>query len=131
MGHLTPQTIPLLCACLADPTDLTRYRARLALVRKRAASALGRETIEQIARCYRCQWDRAARAGYPATGERAGCWRDWIGPAQVETLPYAVDIYLDWSLREIVHDRPDWLQRWVADGNKVILGRIQRLDDAA
>ncbi|GIV82962.1 MAG: hypothetical protein KatS3mg051_2316 [Anaerolineae bacterium] len=48
----------------------------------------------------------------------------------METLPYAVDFYLNWSLKEIVHDRPDWLQRWAADGNKVILGRIHRLDHA-
>ncbi len=91
MGYLTPQTIPLFCACLVNPTDLTRYRARLALVRERAASALGRETIEQIARCYRCQWDRAARAGCPATGEGTGCWRDWVDPGQMETLSYAVE----------------------------------------
>lgn len=90
MGYLTPQTIPLFCACLVNPTDLTRYRARLALVRERAASALGRETIEQIARCYRCQ-DRAARAGCPATGEGTGCWRDWVDPGQMETLSYAVE----------------------------------------
>jgi len=131
MGHLTPQTIPLLCACLADPTDLTRYRARLALDRKHSASALGRETIEQMARCYRCQGGGAARAGCPATGQSAGCWREWVGPAQAETLPYAVDIYLDWSLKEIVHDRPDWLEGWAVDGNGKILSRVHRLDDAA
>jgi len=44
MGRFSPRAIPLLCACLSDPVDLTRYRARQALNQEHTASVLDRET---------------------------------------------------------------------------------------
>jgi len=122
MGHTAPGAIPALCACLSDPVDLTRYRARRALNRERAASALGRETLEQLARCDRCAGD------CPAAREGVKCWRATEG---APAYTYAVDTYLDWSLKEIRHDRPDWLEGWAVAGETAILGRVCRLDDAA
>ena len=129
MDLLTPQTVPLLCACLQDPADPTRYRAQRALNRERQASALGRETIEQMARCKQCSGETPCPAGTPA-----GCWRV-AGPGSTSPLPprscALADTYLDWALKEIAHDEADWLRAWAAADGTAILGRIYRLAAAA
>jgi hypothetical protein len=134
MGTLTPQMVPLLCACLIDDQDLTRYRAMAALNCQRAASALGRETLEQMACCYRCPAASLAQADCPAVQGGVACWRETQVPQVAEA--WLADTYLDWSLHEIVHDRSEWLRAWAdcGDSDRVgtrILGSIHRLDDAA
>jgi hypothetical protein len=128
LGHFLPRAIPLLCACLSDPIDLTRYRARTALNQEQAASALGKETIEQMARCYRCARDDASREGCIAAKEGVDCWHALDGAG---SHAYAADIYLDWSLKKVNHDRADWLREWAKMEDTGILGRIHRLDDEA
>jgi hypothetical protein len=133
MGHVTSQTVPLLCACLRDGSDLTRYRAQAATNRQRPASALGRETIERMARCYHCAGDAAARASCIAVQAGAECWRGLdVASAALQTPEaWLADTYLDWSLKEIEHDRPDWLHAWTDANNTGILGRVHHLDDAS
>ena len=128
MGTFSPQAVPWLCRCLADPVDLTRYRARRALNQEHLASSLGKETIEHLARCYRCAGDDASREDCIAAQEGVDCWRTKDGAAD---HIYAVDTYLDWSIKEINHDRADWLRGWAKAEDTAILGRIHRLDDEA
>jgi len=124
MDHVTPRTVPLLCACLADPVDLTRYRAQLALDQERPASALGHETIEQMVRCYGCAGELEAVADCVATGDH-GCWRC----RTTEIAPHLADTYLDWTLKDIAHDRPEWLRAWAEAEETGVLGRVHRLDE--
>ncbi len=101
LGHITPQTVLLLCACLVDAQDLTRYRARTALSQQRPASTLGQETIEQMARCYRCETASLARADCSPSQGGSDCWRSappylrqrpgssvptWIGPSRRSSM---------------------------------------------
>lgn len=102
LDSMTPQTLPLLCDCLEEPNDLTRYRAQQVIHRKRLASQLGCETIELMARLY--------------TSSATECLAHSISATS-----------LDWALKEIEHDRPEWLQRWAEAGEPIILRHVHRL----
>lgn len=101
MGQITPQTLPLLLNGLQDSQDLIRYRAQAALNRRWAASVLGRETIEALA---------------------ASC---------DQPQPILPSTYLDWALKNIGHNRPDWLAAWAAAGQTTLLSRLHHLASPA
>lgn len=130
LGRITAQTVPHLCACLQDSHDLTRYRAGLALNRKRSASSVGRETIEQMVHCYRCTVSPVAhRMSCQTTQCEDYCWRRQDGTSnEAEVVRDSlVGVHLDWSLKKIVHNRPDWLHVSSKTGMTDILSRIHRL----
>ncbi len=114
LGRLRPGALPRLAEMLAGPHDLLRYRAALALNRPRPASALGAEGLESLA----------------ALAET------WTARPEVGT-------YFSWALRDVEHDDPALLARYVAalgtdpppdapspDTARAILGQIHRLDEA-
>lgn len=117
LGELTANALPDLLRLLAAADDLSRHRARAALLQERRASACGPDLLLALASAA----DHAAppAADLPADG------------------PMLIATYCGWALNRVVHDRADWLQEWAAQLDAapspplwVLLSRIHRLDPA-
>ena len=86
--------------CLRSEEDLTRYRAQQALMKRRKAS-------------------KADEAALRALGA-------WDNKRENNVL---VNTYGGWALKEVEHDDPALLQRWIDDGDDALLQTVHRLSD--
>jgi hypothetical protein len=119
MGIFEPEILSLLCTCLQSPIDLTRYRARKALDKKHFASALGQNTVEQLAYCLRC-----SKSGLEE------CNLVNLYASAMTPISSPVDIY-EGVLKKIKHDEPEWLRVWAEKEKLDILSHVRLLDSVA